>query len=196
MTLIEEGFLERNKKIILISLIIFLVSACGGAIYSNMTIGDQYGLITEKFSNTNMTFGNEDIGLTTDGLFIHNLTANLIQILGGLLFSVISLIVFVYNAISIGSMFGADFTFACLSILPHGIIEYSASVLAFAIALLITKLEIKMIKNRSIRGTLDENRVILKDILVLFIAVVVMLLVAAFIEANITTQVISYYFGL
>lgn len=87
-------------------------------------------------------------------LFLHNFSADLFVIVGGLLFSVISVLSIIFNAVSIGSSFGMDFTFSAVTILPHGIIEYAASVFSLACAFNITKLEIEMIKNRSFMQTL------------------------------------------
>ena len=53
-----------------------------------------------------------------------------------------------------------------------------------------------MIKNRSIRQVLEENRIVLKDIFALFIIMLVLLLIAAIIEGNITAYVIYWVYGL
>ena len=95
-----------------------------------------------------------------------------------------------------GSIFGVDLTFACVSVLPHAIIEYFAGAIALAAAFLVTKLEINAIKNRSIRGTLEESKVELNDLLTFIILVVVLLAIAAFIEGNITPMITRSFFGL
>lgn len=197
MKLIEDGFFKRNKKIIIISFVIFILFALAGMIVSNMVVGDQVGKISKAMMEMpkNGTGANLDIGMSSLDLFIHNFSVSVIIIAGGILFSIISFLVTVFNAFSIGAPFGSDPVFALVSILPHSIFEYSATTLSLAVAFLITKLEIKMIRQRSFMGTLRESETELKDILVLIIVIVVLLAVAAVIEAYITPMVVKAYFG-
>lgn len=197
MKLIEDGFFKRNKKIIIISFVIFILFALAGMIVSNMVVGDQVGKISKAMMEMpkNGTGANLDIGMSSLDLFIHNFSVSVIIIAGGILFSIISFLVTVFNAFSIGAPFGSDPVFALVSILPHSIFEYSATTLSLAVAFLITKLEIKMIRQRSFMGTLRESETELKDILVLIIVIVVLLAVAAVIEAYITPMIVKAYFG-
>ncbi len=197
MKLIEDGFFKRNKKIIIISFVIFILFALAGMIVSNMVVGDQVGKISKAMMEMpkNGTGANLDIGMSFLDLFINNFSVSVIIIAGGILFSIISFLVTVFNAFSIGAPFGSDPVFALVSILPHSIFEYSATTLSLAVAFLITKLEIKMIRQRSFMGTLRESETELKDILVLIIVIVVLLAVAAVIEAYITPMVVKAYFG-
>ena len=197
MKLIEDGFFKRNKKIIIISFVIFILFALAGMIVSNVMAGDQVGKISKAMMEMpkNGTGANLDIGMSSLDLFIHNFSVSVIIIAGGILFSIISFLVTVFNAFSIGAPFGSDPVFALVSILPHSIFEYSATTLSLAVAFLITKLEIKMIRQRSFMGTLRESETELKDILVLIIVIVVLLAVAAVIEAYITPMVVKAYFG-
>ena len=197
MKLIEDGFFKRNKKIIIISFVIFILFALAGMIVSNVMAGDQVGKISKAMMEMpkNGTGANLDIGISSLDLFIHNFSVSVIIIAGGILFSVISFLVTVFNAFSIGAPFGSDPVFALVSILPHSIFEYSATTLSLAVAFLITKLEIKMIRQRSFMGTLRESETELKDILVLIIVIVVLLAVAAVIEAYITPMIVKAYFG-
>lgn len=197
MKLIEDGFFKRNKKIIIISFVIFILFALAGMIVSNMVVGDQVGKISKAMMEMpkNGTGANLDIGMSSLDLFIHNFSVSVIIIAGGILFSIISFLVTVFNAFSIGAPFGSDPVFALVSILPHSMFEYSATTLSLAVAFLITKLEIKMIRQRSFMGTLRESETELKDILVLIIVIVVLLAVAAVIEAYITPMIVKAYFG-
>ena len=199
MKIYEKGFLKRNKKFLIIALIIFLVATVLAIIVAYNAIGVNYGIITKTIINESQnnptTSFNPDVGLDTVDLFLHNLGSDLLIIVGGVFFSIISLAVVVFNAVLIGSPFGSDFTFAALSILPHGIIEYSASIIALAAAFNITKLEILMIKNRKFREVIDENKILLKDTLLMTILMIVLLIIAAIIECNLTSYVIYWYFS-
>ena len=201
MKIYEKGFFKRNKKVLLVSFLIFLIFSVGGAIYGFLSIGDGYGVLSEGMFNASgnitrtSTFNAESFSGTIN-IFTHNLLADSIMILGGIFFSVISVLIAIFNALVIGVPFGGDLTFFSLSVLPHGIIEYSATVVSLAAAFSITKLEIKMIKNRSFKNTLKEHKTELKDILVMIIIVVVLLFIAAIIEVNITPLITEgYYFG-
>lgn len=197
MKLLEPGFFDRNKKLIIISVLILLVSAVAGAYYGSVEIGDEKNLISNLLSSKNVTNNDsDDIGLSAISLFTHNLTSDLVTIVGGFFFSIISVLIIIFNGFSIGTLFGMDFTFACPSVLPHGIIEYFASSLSLVIAFKITKIEIAIIKNRSFKSTLEEHKTELKDIFVMLIVTVILLAIAAIIEAHITPLVIKWYFGL
>lgn len=202
MKLIQKGFFKRNKKIIIISILIMLLSAVAGCVIASIYTDDDYkGKITEGFheiaqNNTGNVSDIGDVSVNPLELFVHNLTADLIVIVLGLVFSIFSVLLSVFNGFSIGSIFGVDFTYACVSVLPHAIIEYLAGAIALAAAFLITKLEIKAIKNRNIRDTLAESKVELNDLLTLIIIVVVLLVVAAVIEGWITPMIVKSFFGL
>lgn len=199
MKLIEKGFLERNKKYLLISFLLFIIPAILAAILTYFTMGNDYGSI----SNQLYYYAENGLGgpspISSPGgfeLFIHNLMTECYIVLGGLLFSVISVLLVIYNGYLIGYPFGTDLLFASLSILPHSVIEYPALILALAAAFNITSLEIKMIKSRSFKTVLDENRIVLKDILSMIIIMVILLAIAAFIEGNLTVPIINWFYGL
>ncbi len=198
MKLIEKGFLKRNKKFLLAALIIFLIPFFVGAYVGYESVGDNYGMISEAIYNgtqssqTPVSFPE----FNSLDLFIHNFFADLMVFFGGLLFSIISVILVAFNAFTIGFPFGTDFLFAAASIIPHSIFEYPASIFALAAAFNITWLEIKMIKNRSVRSVIEENKIVLNDIFTMFVIMVVLLLIAALIEGNITVPFLLWFYGI
>ena len=198
MKLIEKGFIKRNKDMLIIITCLFVLSMFVGLIMGYISVGGNVGQISQAFANLpkEQIPHYTDTGLSSLDFFTHNFTVDVITLVGGLLFSVISVIVFVFNAISIGAPFGSDFAFACTSIIPHGIFEYSASILALAAAFIITKIEIRIIRNRNFKNTLTESKTELKDMLVFIIMSIILLIIAAVIEANITTLVIQLVYGL
>lgn len=193
-----KEFFKRNKKVLIFSLVIFLVCAIGSAIFAYSSVGENYGAISNALWHKNVT-GNQtsniSFKLNTIDLFLHNLLADYVLIAGGLLFSVFSVLITIFNGVIIGIPFGTDLTYSLVTILPHGILEYSATVFALACAFNITKLEIKMIKNRSFKNTLNEHRE-LKDILIMCLIVFILLLIAAIIECNLVSLIASWYYGL
>ena len=160
-----------------------------GIIVGNIGAGDDYGAITKAMSQSNKTLSLSEVSGDAIGLFAHNLFADLLIILFGFLFSVFSVLIVIFNALIIGVPFGADTYFALVSIVPHFIFEYvGGSVFALTGAFLITKLEINIIKKRSVKEVISDSY-ILKDILFSLILVVISLLIAAVIEAYLTPAI-------
>ena len=147
-----KGYFSRNKKLILISLVILIVFVIIGAIAGNIFAGEKYGMISKMMSETNKSISYSDIAGDAVGLFTHNLFVDLMVFIGGILFSIISLILVIFNAVAIGAPFGSDLYFAMVSVFPHFIFEYvGGSVFALTGAFLITKLEISAIKKEVLK---------------------------------------------
>ena len=193
MKLIEPGFFKRNKKLILISVAIMIICVVASAIYTYIAVGDSYGQISRALLQQKNHVDPTSINVSGIGIFLHNLYANFLMILGGFVFSIFSVIAVILNGISIGSPFGYDFNYACATILPHAILEYFATSLSLVIALKITSIEIDVIKKRNLR---KEHHIDLKDILVLIIVDIVLLFIAAMIEGYVTPLVLKISFGL
>jgi len=190
-----KGYFSRNKKLILISLVILLVFVIIGAIAGNIFAGEKYGMFSKMMSETNKSISYSDIAGDAVGLFTHNLFVDLMVFIGGILFSIISLILVIFNAVAIGAPFGGDLYFSMVSIFPHFIFEYmGGSVFALTGAFLITKLEISAIKKRSVKEAFLDSYV-LKDIIFTLILMVILLLVAAIIEAYATPMITLIAFG-
>lgn len=197
MKLLEDGFITRNRKIILIAIAVMLISAIAGATIAYLNANGEYNVISNAMkSHPVQNSTNNNIGMGAVNLFIHNVIANFAVVFGGLFFSIISVILIIFNGMTIGSVFGIDLPYALVTILPHGIVEYFAGALALAIAFKITSLEIKIIKNRNLKNTINENKTDLKDILVILIIMIILLGIAAIIEAHITPIIAKMYFGL
>ncbi|WP_407431417.1 stage II sporulation protein M [Methanobrevibacter sp.] len=190
-----KGYFSRNKKVILVALAIFLVFFVIGIIVGNIQTGDNYGSITKELSKSNVSIPFSEVSGGAIGLFIHNLSVDLMIFIGGFLFSIISVLLIIFNAVAIGVPFGGDFYFACLSIIPHFIFEYlGGSVFTLTGAFLITKLEIDVIKKRSFKEAVSDSY-ILKDILFSLILTVIFLLIAAVIEAYVTPGIVIAAFS-
>ena len=161
----------------------------------NIQIGDNYGAITKEMSKSNVSIPFAEVSGGAIGLFIHNLSVDLIIFIAGFLFSIISLLVVIFNAVAIGLPFGGDFYFASLSIIPHFIFEYlGGSIFSLTGAFLITKMEIDIIKKRSVKEAVSDSY-ILKDILFSLILMVIFLFIAAFVEAYVTPAIVIATFG-
>lgn len=165
-----------------------------------MAIGSHYGELSAGLRNMS-GIAVSDFGMDGLELFLHNIKVDIITIIGGLFFSIISLIVFFVNAFSIATPFGSDFTFAFVGIVSHGIFEYFASVIALVAAFLITRVEIDLIKSLrdkelTVRDVLSDSRPEILDIVFSIILDLVLLVIAALIEANITPRIMLWFYGI
>ena len=194
------GYFIRNKKLLLASLALFAICFVLGVIISYILNMGQHGLMSSQLMSGMSTISLNDLLVDTWPLFIHNLSVDFAVLLLGVLFSVISIILFCYNAFLIGMPFGQDFLFAFFAIVPHSIIEYAASLFALVGAILITTIEIDIIKSfrnkdKSVSDVISESNTKFKDILLSAIIVIVLLFIAAIIECNITPRIVVWFFG-
>ena len=197
MKFIDKEFLNRNKKLLLIAFIIVFGSLIVGSIVGYFEAGDSYGEMSEMIAfghehniQTNMSVA--DNGPSALEYFVHNFMIDIITILGGILFSIFSVWNVLSSSFIAGHYIGQDFLFGMVSTLPHGIIEYLATVFALTIAFIITRREINIIKTRSFDGINTD----LKDIVILLVLDIIFLAVAAVIEAHVTPGIISSVFGI
>lgn len=197
MKFIDKEFLNRNKKLLLIAFIIVFGSLIVGSIVGYFEAGDSYGEMSEMIAfghehniKTNIT--SNDNGTSALEYFVHNFMIDIITILGGILFSIFSVWNVLSSSFIAGHYIGQDFLFGMVSTLPHGIIEYLATVFALTIAFIITRREINIIKTRSFDGINTD----LKDIVILLVLDIIFLAVAAVIEAHVTPGIISSVFGI
>lgn len=195
-----KGYFKRNKKLFLISLILFVIAFLAGVLVSFTMTGNNHGLISNALFSGKSSISLENLMVDTSELFFHNLYIDIITLISGLLFSIVSLGLFCVNAFMIGMPFGQDFLFAFFSIVPHSIFEYTASLFALVGAFLFTIVEIDIIKSFSykdisIGDVISEDMIKLKDILLSAIFMTILLLVAAIIEGNITPRIVFWFFG-
>ena len=188
-----KEFFERNKTLLLISLGIFIASLIVGAIYGYFMVGGKTGLLSTIISSA----PNKAVNPNCDPveLFIHNFTADILIILGGLVLSIFSVFSAILNGFSIGTSLGMDVPFFVVGIIPHGIVEYAATIFSLAGAFILTKLEIIVFKafinkNQSVKEVLKDNKVKITDIILIIIIDIVLLAIAAIIEGFITGRLL------
>ena len=147
MKIIDKEFLNRNKKLLLIAFIIVFGSLIAGSILGYFEAGDNYGEMSEMIAyshehdiKTNMSI--TDNPTSASEYFVHNFMVDLITMLGGILFSIFSIWNVLSSSFIAGHFIGQDFLFGLVSTLPHGIIEYLATVFALTIAFIITRREL------------------------------------------------------
>lgn len=125
-------------------------------------------------------------------IFLYNFSIDFGCILGGLVFSIPSLIVTFVNASQIGVIFSeVNFIIILLGIIPHGIFEIPSSVFALSGALMITSFELKIIKGilsskTTVKEEIENSIYLIKDAIISVGIVFLLLIIAAFIETFIT----------
>ena len=186
-----KGFFKRNKKLLIISLIIIIASLVLFAIGARMLFGAEATTSINKSTTTNF--------LGFIDLFVHNFRSDAIVLLGGFLLSILSLILTIYNCFIAGAFLGVMPRAFAVGILPHGIFEYAASVFSLVGAFIITKLEIVsfkawLSKDHTVKEVLNDNKNAIKDIILIIVLIIILLLIAAFIENYITPMLLNMAF--
>lgn len=197
MKFIDKEFFNQNKKLLLIAFIIVFGSLIVGSLIGYFEAGDSYGQMSQmiEFANENnipSPINNTATGTSGLEYFIHNFSIDIMTMLGGFLLSIFSVINVLQSSFIAGQFIGQDFIFGLVATLPHGIIEYLATVFALTIAFIITRAEIRLIRTRSLEGWKTD----LKDIIILLILDIIFLAIAGFIEAYVTPGIISSFFGI
>ena len=207
----------NNKKLLLISIILFVVPVLVGYYFPN-EISEYVKPIMDSFEKS---IEDGSITLSTNSIFINNLTVAImlyaLAALGGLLGAVI----LANNGLFIG-YFGANFNiWAYLALtLPHGIFEIPAIIIATTGGFTLLSFILHFLWNvfspdysyldifdpyfSDVNVTLKErfsssfkkHGHMLKESFIFLCLGVILLLIAAFIEANLTIPIASWLFSL
>ena len=213
---IKKAFKE-NKTIILTISAIFIISFIIGF----LLIDYIQAYITPVVNTFQERIQTGQVQLTTNSLYINNLQATLIIFLGSFLLGIFGIIAIITNALLIGyfaalySTNGQTLVFILL-IIPHGIFEIPSLILASSAGLITLKFLINFLKNLispdyqyteifdpiynldkistkdTIKMSWRKNSKTLKQAMIILIISIILLLIAAFIEANITQQLASF----
>ncbi len=192
------NYLHRIKYYVLLSLIIFLIATILGYYYPSIF----QSVVLPAMQQLQQGTQNNTVVLETMPLFMNNFTVAVNMFLSGIAMSIQTLFLLIYNALLVG------FTGSMLPIsyflsftLPHGIIELTAIILAGASGFRVTHGILTILS-----GISDESgtrfglhakvgvKMILDSVL-LMVVVGVLLIIAAFIEANLTVTIGSMIMG-
>ena len=185
---------NRNKMFIIASSAIFFVSVFIGGIGTLLSSNFSHSMINLYYYYTS---GHNE-PLTTFSIFLNNST-NIILIcyIGGISFGIISIFDLVRVALVFGFISVKDPIDTIFYILPHGIFELSGIIIATAAGfkLLITAMNIiggglHIKRDKPITGQISSilraNYLKFRDSLILFIIAIILIFIAAIIEANIS----------
>ncbi len=191
-----KEYLSRIKPYFLISLVFFIVTVLLGFL-----LADVYKSIGMKLLNQIISSVPKQ-SITATYLFKNNLTVNLIIIAGGFLLSIISALVIILNGFVIGFAYWviSNPILFVLYILPHGIFELTATILSFGVSLMITRLICRLIrgvfnKGSTIKTEYENSKFLIVDILISIFFIIILLILAAFIEAYLTIPLANFFIG-
>lgn len=180
-----KEYFYRNRYYILLAVIILAISIIIGYIYRDMF----KQIMIELLKNMNIS---DTPSIAVGELFTNNLRVTLLIMLFGALFSIISTIILFINGIVIGFVSSlVPLPVMLAYVIPHGIFEIPATILAVVGAFLITKIEIDLIKgtlqkDKTFKGEIKNSSQLMKDVILTITIIVVLLVIAAIIEAFIT----------
>lgn len=188
------GLISRNEIFFWASVLLFF----GPLIISYLFAGFLDSILSPVLNNFQQKVNDGTIKLETASLFINNTSVAIYIYFGGLLVGIVTALLLIINGAFIGYVASkvplGDFI---IFTLPHGIFEITGIILAgtagFKLASIVwhflndvTKIKRTISINTQIAYLLKANYSDFKDSLTLFIMAVILLIIAAFIEANLS----------
>lgn len=166
-----KDYFKRNKVFLIVSIFVLILS-----LYSGFNDTQSY-VAFSKYSVSQLILSNiqaNAFGLNFMTSFANTLIYYLSMILMGLTFSVLAMLSFVANAVSIGFLFNQNINNLNM-LLPQSIFTLIASVFAMCGAFLVTKMEVRFIAylSNSKKNPLERLKAPLKD---LILSIVIMFL--------------------
>ena len=197
-----SGYFHRNKKIFIISIVLFIALGCVGICFEGTT---DFTKLLDGVSGGDIQSDDMDDGFYTPsfdgfiGLFLHNLANDYMCLFGGL-FLFIPTILFSYvNSRNFISLFiDSPISLLLLGILPHGIFEIPSSIFAMAGGMMFFTMELKLLEalftKKSIKREFDESKILIGDAFVTAAIIFVLLFIAALIETYITPELLINFY--
>ena len=215
---IKEAFTE-NKYIILIITAIFIITAFIGFFFAQ-----NLHFMTPVVNNFQHRITSGQVQLTTNSLYVNNLKATLTIFLGSFLMGVVGILAIIINALLIG-LYAAVYAahgkilLYFLLIIPHGIFEIPALIIASSAGFGMLVFVILFLKNlvspdytyakifdplynldkisttETIKMSWRKNGLKFKQSLILLVISAILLIIAACIEANITKPLAFIIYG-
>ena len=211
---------SNNKNLLFISVLLFVIPMLLGYFYADLIAADVQPMV-DAFEKQ---IEEGTITLTTHSLFTNNVEVAIILYALGALGAVLGAIILANNGLFIG-FYGAGFNLTkyLLLTLPHGIFEIPAIIIAttggfvlcsFALHFIYNLIypdysytdifdpyfsDVKLSMKERFSAAFEKNKHKAKESLILLCVSVILLIIAAFIEANVTIPLaswIAYLFGI
>ncbi len=200
MTLNLVILARRMKWELIITTCLFVVGALGGIFFSQDLIALLHPMLSSLEQKAAL-MRQETANQLMVSLFNNNLIVSLMMLLGGFILGILPVIYVFLNGALVGYVISTvssvshlnPFLVFLAGVLPHGIFEIPAYLIASAFGLRITKVMVKTIV-RSVRGDTQELdpmspnswRALFRDSVAVVLYVVILLVIAAFIESHVT----------
>lgn len=196
--------IRANKTNIMWSSVVFIASVTVGYIFINENNPFVNALIEEISKMADKLKADGSVLNMIITIFLNNLRAAFLMIfIGALLFGVYPIFAITMNGLLIGffvkmvaEQSGHTFLFFLTGLLPHGILEIPAIIIAASLG---TKLGVTIFKFIFQRRKRENNRKVLKQIIekqlpITFFGVTIILFVAAIIESTLTVYLINKFY--
>lgn len=184
------------KPYFILSLIIFIVSILSGYFFADSLNSIFVDVIKKMVESTAVE------GITFKGIFFNNVEVNIIMMLWGFLFSIVSTGIMIFNSLLIGYLASVIPLHVFLAyVLPHGILELSALILSLATSFMVTHIVIRCIrgilaKNHTFKAELITSKNLIVAVGVSVILCVVLLFFAGIIETYVTSALADFILSL
>ncbi|MCC7551012.1 MAG: stage II sporulation protein M [Methanobacterium sp.] len=197
------GLYRRNETFLILSTVIFLVSLFVGYAFAGLLDP----ILKSVLGNFKRRLVQGELQLTTLSLFANNLKVALMIYGGGIFLGVVTAYYLISNGIFIGYT-AAQFDIGDFIVytLPHGVFEIIGIIIAgaagFRLAHVILnflrgvlKLQSDFSVTNQLKYLFEANQDELKDSLTLLGIAIILIIIAAFIEANLTLAWVQYMKG-
>ena len=199
-SLIES--LKDNKKLIIGLYIVFIITFIAAFILSAAKMGNITSNIPVSGKSVGMNGGD------AIELFIHNVSGGILTYIGSIFFAIPAIVGIVYNGINLGT-FGQLFNHLIpngglryiVYLIPHGIFEITATVLQSVAGVLLFLFIWRFIKawrsseTQGVSDSFEKTKKVLIQSIVLMIFSIILLLIAAPIEAFVSIPFSELIFG-
>lgn len=191
---------KKNAKTIKVATFIFILSIVFGYI-----IDPYNNLITESFEKLeelSRDISEEgNVFFTIKTIFFNNITIAMYMIISGIAFGIFPIIILFFNGMFIGvfiKMFileGQSIILLIIGILPHGVFELTAIILAAAygmkLGFSLFKTIINLIKGAKLKDYKSSFFTIINETVVFIIGIIIIIFIAAIIESTISLLIIN-----
>ena len=197
-----KGVYKQNKKILAVSVGIFFLPLFIGVIVGYFS-PDVVGYFLTVVSNGIKS----QVDISTVSIFMHNIQTAFIAYAGGII-GIVTAIMLSDNGFILGAFFGYFMHGGVINhssvtplvfisyIIPHGIFEIPALIIASAAGFRLTSVGIDLINSLRGKPYVNNDYRKFKDSLALLAVAVILFAVAAVIEANFTASIGNYITGL
>lgn len=210
-----------NKGIIIFVSLFFLLSLIAGFLFAN----ELQSIIKPALTVFQQKITTGQVQLTTVSLYVNNITAAIVMYIGSFFLGITGLMAIFVNALLVGyygSLYSAhsQLPLFLALLLPHGIFELPALVLSCSGGLILLKFVILFFKNlispdytfsdvfdpvynsedidfkEKCKMSWRKNGKFVKHSLIILVVSAVLLIIAAFVEANLTHRIASLFFNI